>query len=212
MNSAIGYLLTAGKWVLALSLLAIVLTLVFCVGLYVVIISQDLAARRARARFMRGIALHPRPAVYLKREDVQLIRNYMHYIPMGRGWSQRLITENYPGWDWGAMVTYLTSCGALKTGDRGITPGQGWDGVLLDGSGGCVFDEGGLEHPMKDAWVAPRRPDTSITPTRPVAAIDLATGLDVPLTPNTRTPRRHVLRTFPVGRRRRFTGNPSDVS
>ncbi|MFM7088990.1 MAG: hypothetical protein ACKOW9_05705 [Candidatus Paceibacterota bacterium] len=128
------------------------------------------------------LAKNPIPAVYLKRKDVENIVHFMHFIPMGRGWSQRLITENYPGWNWNTMVTMLRIADAfeLPAGPDGPVAGN-WEGVLLDGEGGFELDHGDLQHPAKSAWREPVSPSTDVTAAGPVAAIDLATGLELPV-------------------------------
>jgi hypothetical protein len=180
MTSAGAYVLTAGKTLLVGVLLVIALVVAFYTWMFMLIAYQELTSLLTRRRFMHGLAGQPRPGVYLMADDVQTIRNYMHFIPVGRGWSQRLVAENYPGWDWNAMVTYLTCCDVLVNSDNGLIVSQGWTGVLLDGHGGCTFDNGNLKHPLKDAWKAPKTPDTSVIPQTSDAAIELTTGLEVP--------------------------------
>src|SRR5690606_16223131 len=45
------------------------------------------------------------------REQLTRLLGHWHFIPMGRGFTQAHVAENYPGWTWNQLVRVLTAAG-----------------------------------------------------------------------------------------------------
>jgi hypothetical protein len=130
------------EWLIPVALFAISF-----IPLYLVSRSEKLE------RFDVVLARTPAPAVYLTRSDVLRAFRHLHYIPLGKGWTQRYFALNYPGWEWQILISSLQAAGTLRRDSEARWPDmtEGWEGVLLDGQGGFTLDHGELDHPVKSA-------------------------------------------------------------
>lgn len=122
------------------------------------------------------------PEAYIRKEDVKRIIQHAHFIPMGKGWSQRLITENFPGYDWNSICSYLLHSKVIvNKKEKGVVLGEELEssiGVFLDGKGGVIYDKGFFIHSLKSNYIKPDY-DKNVSSEEVVSGIDLATGTEV---------------------------------
>ena len=52
-------------------------------------------------------------------EDIRSISNYIHWIPMTRGYHHDYINEKYPGWNWNELLSALDRAGLIKPHNDG---------------------------------------------------------------------------------------------
>ena len=53
-------------------------------------------------------------------EECKSLLRFGHISPVSRGFTQRFVAENYPGWTWNELVQVFTAAGILTT--RGGAP------------------------------------------------------------------------------------------
>jgi hypothetical protein len=53
-------------------------------------------------------------SIHLSAKQIKELIHYRHLIPMSRGWTQKYVEENFPGWEWNDIVPVLIEKNILK--------------------------------------------------------------------------------------------------
>ena len=89
--------------------------------------------------------------IYLKIDDIKKIIHYSHYIPVGRGFSQKLIDINFPGWAWNQVCSVVMRSKAFKYDNDSSSYKfkVNFEGILIYPTGKFTLDFGDLQCPQK---------------------------------------------------------------
>lgn len=113
-------------------------------------------------------------AVRRTREQLDALLHYGHVIPLSRGFTDRYVTKNYPGWTWNQLVRVLTAAGVFV--NRGGSPpicDAGVREVYFDSERGWLV---AWANGRLTAGVAPPGSSEPQPSGNPLPAIDLETG------------------------------------
>ena len=53
-------------------------------------------------------------SIHLSAKQIKELIHYGHVIPMSRGWTQKYVEENFPGWEWNDIVPVLIEKNIFK--------------------------------------------------------------------------------------------------
>lgn len=57
-------------------------------------------------------------SIHLSAKQIKKLIHYGHLIPMSRGWTQKYVGENFPGWEWNDIVPVLIEKNILKYANK----------------------------------------------------------------------------------------------
>jgi hypothetical protein len=65
--------------------------------------------------------------IILSVEDLKILANYAHWIPVIHGYTNQFMKETYPGWNWNDLIPKLIKNGSItykpKLGDIKLSQG-----------------------------------------------------------------------------------------
>ena len=63
-------------------------------------------------------------------DEIRLLSNYAHWIPVIHGYTDEYMKENYPGWSWNDLIPKLVRLNLISTNEH---PGDTklWQGLWL---------------------------------------------------------------------------------
>ena len=95
---------------------------------------------------------HTRVAQYLSLEDIKTVFKYTcHHIPLARGYTAVMCSENMPGWSGGDVRRALNAAGVISMDGPKPCYEEGVVGVVLLPDGVVLKDFGDLSHEAKSA-------------------------------------------------------------